>query len=376
MTQPTLNDICQKMLSRGGNMAGAFADGAILFPLLAALTIHTGMNGAVLMASAGLAYVFAGFLFRVPMPVQPLKSVVVGALALGASAGDIRIAGFGIGLFCFAVAMLPVDKYEKYIPRHLVHGIQFSLGVLLLLKGIEWTWGAGSMVSLVAMALFVPAAIFAQSRITVPILGIVALLGVVSGMWAGGPVTGEIIPKTGIHADVILALLLPQLALTLTNSVIGTYDTAHRYFGASAVRVTLKRLLTSVGFGNVLFSFGGGLPFCHGSGGMTAHVKAGAVDYTMNFYIGAVLVVLAGVSAVFGIDMIPRYPVLLMAALVSITGWYHMRLADKSWADPKLRLIIIVMGATVLFTQNMLYGLMIGVVLEFARRYRMPEARQ
>lgn len=358
----------QRVIKNLGNVSGAFADGAILFPLLAGLAIHAGMNGAVLMASAGLAYIFAGFFFRVPMSVQPLKSIVVGALALGASAYDVRIAGLGIGLFCLAVAVLPVDRIEKYIPRHIIHGIQFSLGVLLLLKGIEWTWGEGSAASITAMALFVPAAIFIQSRMTTPVLGMIAVLGIIAGVWGIGHVSSESLPKTGIHPDIIMALLLPQLALTLTNSVIGTYDTAHRYFGTSASRVTLRRLLISIGFGNAVVSLIGGLPFCHGSGGLTAHVKAGAKDYSMNLYIGFLLVVLAVASTVFKIDLIPHYPVLLMAALVSITGWYHMRLAEDSWALPDLRLIIMAMGGTVLVTQNMLYGLLIGIALEVMRR--------
>lgn len=373
-----IKKIHQKISFRPANIAGAFADGAILFPLLAALAVHTGMNGAVLMASAGLAYVFAGLFFRVPMSVQPLKSIVVGALAMGASANEIRIAGAGIGLFCLALAVLPVDRLEKYIPRHLIHGIQFSLGILLLLKGIEWAWGGGSTASLAAVGLFVPAAIFVQSRLPVPVLGIIAVLGVIAGVWEGGPAAAasDVVQKTGIRADIIVALLLPQLALTLTNSVVGTYDTAHRYFGAEAFRVTLRRLLISIGFGNILAAFVGGLPFCHGSGGVTAHVKSGARSYSMNLYIGFFLVVLALISIAFNIDLIPHYPMLLMAALVSITGWYHMRLADDSWAVRDLRLIIVAMGVVVLVTQNMLYGLLMGIVFEALRRNRWLGMKQ
>lgn len=366
----------QCVIKNMGNISGAFADGAILFPLLAGLVIHTGMNGAILMGSAGLVYIFSGLIFKVPMPVQPLKSIVVGALALGASAYDVRIAELGIGLFCLMLAAFPVDKFEKYIPRHIIHGIQFSLGVLLLLKGIEWTWGEGSIISLVAMGLFVPVAIFVQSRMTIPVLGMIAVLGIIAGVWSSGHNVSESLPKAGLHADIIVALLLPQLALTLTNSVIGTYDTAHRYFGTDASRVSLKNLLMSIGWGNVISSLVGGLPFCHGSGGLTAHVKAGAKDYSMNLYIGFLLVILAIISAVFKIDLIPHYPVLLMAALVSITGWYHMRLAEDSWVVPDLRLIILAMGAMVLVTQNMLYGLLIGIMFEFVRRKKWMGMRQ
>jgi MFS superfamily sulfate permease-like transporter len=367
----------RKISSHFGNLAGAFADGAILFPLLAALVLHTGMDGAILLASAGAAYIFAGMFFKVPMSVQPLKSVVVGALALGASSADIRIAGVGIGLFCLAVALLPVARLEKYIPRHLIHGVQFSLGLLLILKGVQWAWGDGAVSSFLAVAVFVPAAIFVQSRMTMPVLGIIAVGGVVLGLWSGDHhalVTA--VPKTDINIGIILALLLPQLALTLTNSVVGTYDTARHYFGAAASRVTLKNLLLSIGFGNLIMSLVGGLNFCHGSGGLTAHVKAGAKDYTMNLYIGVLLALLAALSFIFKLDFIPHYPVLLMAALVSITGWYHIRLADRSWVDLDLRLIIIVMGVMVLLTQNMLYGLLIGILLEVLRRYNWLGMKQ
>lgn len=367
-----MNNQTKSISAQTGNIAGAFADGAILFPLMAALAVSSGMSGALLLASAGLAYVFTGIFFRVPMPVQPLKSIVVGAVALGASAAEVRLAGLGIGLFCLSLALVPVDRFEKFIPRHLIQGIQFSLGVLLVLKGVQWTWGEGSPAVMIAMTVFVPAAILFRSRVTAPILGILAVLGVVCGVWSGDHVAvlhaKAVVPKTGIRADVLLSLLLPQLALTLTNSVVGTYDTARRYFGDVASRVTLRSLLLSIGFGNLIASAIGGLPFCHGSGGMTAHVRAGATRYTMNFYIGFTLVVLALVSVILKIDLIPHYPVLLMAALVSITGWYHMRLAEESWRAPDLRFIILAMGLMVLVTQNMLYGLLIGIAFEALRR--------
>ncbi len=355
-----------------GNISGAFADGAILFPLMAALAVSTGMNGAFLLGGAGAAYIFAGFFFRIPMPVQPLKSIVVGAVALGASAGEVRLATLGIGLFCLSVMLLPVERIEKCIPRHLIHGIQFSLGVLLVTNGIEWVWGEGSVIYFTALALLMPAAIFMQSRIGAPVLGVIAVLGIACGFWPGEHAavihTKAAVPKTGIQPGIVISLLLPQLALTLTNSVVGTYDTARRYFGEVSSRVTLKNLLLSIGIGNVIAAAIGGLPFCHGSGGMTAHVRAGAKDYTMNFYIGGFLVLLVLASVVLKVDLMPHYPVLLMAALVCMTGWYHMQLAADSWKTTDLRIIILAMGLTVLITHNMLYGLLMGITFEAARR--------
>src|SRR3990167_964555 len=368
-----LTNIYAKHFFHPGNIAGAFADGAILFPLMTALALSTEMNGVLLLASAGFAYIFAGFFFHVPMPVQPLKSIVVGAIALGASANEVRMASVGIGLFCLSMALLPVNQFEKYIPRHLIHGIQFSLGVLLILKGVQWIGGEDSAVYLVAMSLFISTVFFMPSRMTAPLLGAIAVLGIVCGMVIGDHTTivsdKSVISKAGnLRIDILLSLLLPQLALTLTNSVVGTYDTIHRYFGKAALRVTPKNLLTFIGIGNIISAILGGLPFCHGAGGATSHIKAGARHYSMNLYIGFFLVVLAFVSYALKMDLIPHYPVLLMALLVCITGWYHMRLAEESWKTFELRIIILAMGCTVLISQNMLYGLLVGILFEIIPR--------
>src|SRR5690606_37983249 len=114
-----------------------------------------------------------------------------------------------------------------------------------------------------------------------------------------------------LRYDIILALVLPQLALTLTNSVVGTEAAARRYFGERAGRVTASRLLRSIGLGNMLVAPLGGLPFCHGSGGVTAHVKGGAQTWHMNLIIGGVLLTLAGASWLLDIALIPAYPQLL-----------------------------------------------------------------
>ncbi|MFA7369214.1 MAG: hypothetical protein WC334_06185, partial [Kiritimatiellales bacterium] len=56
------------------NFAGSFADAAVLFPLLILLGASGQFSPSLLFASAGLVYLFSGLYFRIPMPVQPLKS--------------------------------------------------------------------------------------------------------------------------------------------------------------------------------------------------------------------------------------------------------------------------------------------------------------
>lgn len=357
-------------MKRFGNTTGAFADGAVLFPLLAALTLQTGMDGAMLLATAGAAYIVAGWLFRVPMAVQPLKSVAVAALALGATAGEIAVSGVAVGVVCLLLSFCNADNLAAKVPRHLVQGLQMALGILLMWKGAEWGLGAASPLFIAAFVAAVVVILYAGHKTQLPVMGWVAAGGLLVGMVTafGEPVAASEVVRAPWRYDIILALVLPQLALTLTNSVVGTHDVAHRYFGDRARRVTPAWLLRSIGVGNLITGPLGGLPLCHGAGGVTAHVKGGAQTWHMNLIIGSVLLVLAGLSWAWAVAVIPAYPDVLMAVLLFATGWFHLMLAQPSWQQKPLRPLLLAMAAATLLTKNMLWVLVVGVVCEVIRR--------
>ena len=117
---------------------GAFADGAVLFPLLFALALVPGMEVSKLLISAGLAYVFAGWFFRIPMSVQPLKSLTVGALAVGASAVEIRFAGLALAVVLLLLLFSDMEKWVGRVPVVVIHALQAGLGVLLFKQGMKF----------------------------------------------------------------------------------------------------------------------------------------------------------------------------------------------------------------------------------------------
>lgn len=360
-------------MKRFGNTTGAFADSALLFPLLAALSLQAGMDGAMLMATAGAAYIAAGVWFRVPMSVQPLKSVAVAALALGASAGEITASGAVVGILCLLLSCCNLDKWAGYVPRHLVHGVQMALGILLMWKAAEWGLGSDAAFLFIGVAALV---ILVTQRSAWPLMGWLGALGMVAGVVLafGEPVVAASVASAPLRLDIILALVLPQMALTLSNSVIGTQDAAQRYFGAAASRVTLHRLLRSIGFGNLLVAPLGGLPFCHGAGGITAHAKGGATTWHMNLIIGGSLLALAALSWALSLAVIPAYPPLLMAVLLFATGWFHLLLAAPSWQQPALRWVLVAMALAAIISKHMLWVLCCGIICEGIRRIRRRAA--
>lgn len=351
-----------------GDLTGAFADGAILFPLLSSLSQMSNFSVTPLLATSGIAYLVSGFLFKIPMPVQPLKSIVISAIAMGATPSEVRMGGALIGLFCLTLNLFDFHSVAQKISPAFVHSLQLSLGVFLITQGFHQDYSMAQLGFILG--------VYSISRfISFPVLGSIALLGLIWAICEGLQNKPTLISNLNnitmdpnrIRLNMLLALTLPQMALTLTNSVIGTADVAHRYFGSRAKIVTHRYLLYSIGLGNLISSAVGGLPYCHGSGGLTAHVRGGASHWRMNVFIGSFLIVLSFVQlcsqdSTYSLKII--YPPVLLSSLLVLTGVFHLLLAKPTWEHRfgKYRLILI--GSIALMTHHMLLVLFASVVVE------------
>lgn len=356
-----------------GDGPGAFADAAVLFPLLLALAWQTGASAAMMLATTGLAYLATGAIFRLPIPVQPLKSLSITAIATGASALELQIAGALLGLIYFGISFASVDRLARRVPDALVHGFQLALGVLLVLTAIRLL---GGDIPGLALAAAGGAALILAGRATrLPLLGALALGGLLWGLWqADTPLAAG--PGGPVRVAVVAVMVLPQIALTLTNSVLGTERAARAYFGAAAERVTPRRLLLSLGAGNLVVAALGGLPYCHGSGGVTAHYRGGSRSPWSNAVIGLTLLLLAGLLLAGG-GGLPAYPPVLQALLLGVIGVFHIQLARPSWRRWDTRALLLVMGFTALAARDMLAVLAAGLaalaLLHLHRRYFATE---
>lgn len=349
---------------RPGDVSGAFADGAVLFPLLLALAWQTGGSVMIMLATTGLAYLVTGWLFRLPIPVQPLKSLSLMAIAAGASAAELQAAAILLGTIYFAISFCNVDRLAGRIPDVLVHGFQLGLGILLLVTAVGLLGGGAGEIALVAAA---AVAVILVTRITgLPFLGLLAVGGLLWGLWHAQPAEAAA-GGGGLRADVVALMVLPQIALTLTNSVLGTQRAAQAYYGEAASRVTPRRLLTSLGLGNLIVGLVGGMPYCHGSGGVTAHYRGGSRSWLSNVVMGGSLLLLAGLLWAGG-GGLPEYPGAMQALLLGVIGLFHIQLTRASWARPDTAAILLLMAAAALIFQNMFAVLAAGV-FALALRY-------
>jgi len=353
--------------------AGAVADVGVLVPLAVALIVGNGLSATAVLLPAGLLYLAVAFVYRLPIPVQPLKAFA--AIAIAKHLGSDEIAA---GALLFGVIFLVLgrsgllDMAARAFPRALIRGVQLTVGLLFL--KIAWNLVTSPPAPFEPHALApgwaVPAALGALlvllllKRMPVA-LGLVAAgaaVAVVVGHdgVALGP-SGLALPSLSAHTlwTALTVLVVPQLALTFANSCLATADAARTYFGERASKITPGRLATSLGTASVLAGTISGMPVCHGAGGLTAHYRFGARRAAAPALMGGVLLVLAlAVGGGLAI-VLAAFPLPILAGLLGTAGLLHIGLL-RDLAGAREWTLAVLVGA-VGFQTNLTLALGLGL---------------
>ena len=101
------------------------------------------------------------------------------------------------------------------------------------------------------------------------------------------------IPSNADFTAALFLLAIPQLPMTLGNAVVANADLSKEYFGEDSRKVTYRALCISMALTNIFSFFVGGMPLCHGAGGLAAHYRFGARTGGSNLMIGIIFVLLA-----------------------------------------------------------------------------------
>jgi len=303
------------------DVLGAFGDLPVLLPLVVLLGQVPGYSLPMLLASASLASLASVWIFRVPVSIQPLKSVAIAAVALGAGSEEIRLSGLILGAIFLTLAVL--RKSPLPVPEPVIRSVQTGLGVLLILQGFRNAPQGGHELVLMILAIGVFFILDRKSRI--PLLGIGSLLAFIEACVSGrSSGAGMHSPPETIRGAILAGLILPQLALTSANSIAGARLALETYFPDrfSKGSPLERRLMVSIGAGNLLSGWFHGLPFCHGAGGITAHFRSGARSGLMN----AVLTILLAGLAVFSAQSgyVPVLEPRIGCMLLALIGLHHL----------------------------------------------------
>ncbi|MBA3890404.1 MAG: transporter [Gemmatimonadaceae bacterium] len=311
-------------------LSGAFGDLGTDLPLLVGMVLAAGLDAASVLVVFGLAQVATGIHYRMPMPVQPLKAVAVIVIAQQLSPEVIAGGGLAIGGVMLVLALTgALEWLARVIPVAVVRGLQLGLGLQLTILA-AWRYipslGTSGLILAAAAALIV-LALLGNRR--VPPAPFVIVLGMAYALVYASP-PGSIADGFGLAlpsmrtpsiADIatgFIVLALPQLPLSLGNSILATERLTTDLFPDRPVGV--RRIGITYGLMNLVAPWLGGVPVCHGSGGLAGHYALGGRTGGSVVIYGTVFLA-AGLffSGAFA-ELVSTFPLPVLGVLLGVEG--------------------------------------------------------
>lgn len=284
-------------------LAGAFGDLGTLIPFVVAYVSILKMDPGSLFLGFGATLIVAGFYYRTPFPVQPMKAI--GAAAITQTAGAIAltptmVVGAGVAtaaIWLFLGLTGLAKRLSAWVPRPALLGVVMGLGFSFMLEGIRMMSEHGVMsAGLLALTLV----LLARSRFPAMVLLLIA--GATVALMQQPNLASDLaLIKPALRLPAFawptlgwqdiwmgtLLLALPQLPLTFGNALIAITEENNRLFPDRPV--SERKVALSTGLINLWSSFLGGIPMCHGAGGMAGHVKFGARTGGASIMLGTLL---------------------------------------------------------------------------------------
>jgi MFS superfamily sulfate permease-like transporter len=314
--------------------AGAFGDLGTLMPFVIAYVSVLKLDPFGVLFGFGVSMIVCGWYYKTPFPVQPMKAA--GAVATTQAAQSALVtpgAVYGAGLVSGLIWLLLgatglAQRLTRWISRPVAQGVVLGLGMAFMLQGArlmaeQWLVAGMGLVVVVLLA---------KSR-RVPGIFVLLVLGIA---WTAFR-QPELLQKLeqmrpelrwptlawsaiSWHELIIgtMFLALPQVPLTLGNAIIGVREENNRLFPDRPV--SDRQVAMSTGVMNLFGSAVGGVPMCHGAGGMAGHVAFGARTGGSLVILGGLLLVLALGFSSSVVTLFEVIPQAVLGTILFMTG--------------------------------------------------------
>lgn len=399
--------------------SGAMGDLGTFLPLLVGLSVECGVDAGTTIVFTGAYNILTAFLYEIPMPVQPMKTIA--AVALGdapLNSNEIMVAGlFVSGVVFILGATRMMDTFNKLTPLAVVQGMQVGLGMLLARKGFllavyssgdtsqvrNMLGTDGLLVTIIAMCavMYVSAPEYPSIRSSgrqgggvldggerskrrrhyIPTALILVIIGIIMAMTKDGaldglsfgPATPKILATSWAEAKRgIINAGVPQLPLTTLNSVISVCALSKELFPASPA--SPSSVATSVGMMNLLGCWVGAMPSCHGAGGLAAQYAFGARSGGSVVFLGTCKIILGLLFGSSLLNLLDNFPktilgVMLFSSSLELIG---MGLKTKPGWQQHQKYLVMVTAAVTIATKSTAIGFAAGIgthiLMEVQRR--------
>ncbi len=336
-------------------IAGSLGDLGALLPIAIAMVLVNGLNPVGLFFSIALFFIISGLYFDVTVPVQPMKVIGAYAIATALTPSQILASSLLMGIFLLIIGLTgAIETIKKHTPTAVIRGVQLSTGAMLISGGIKFIIGTSKFQLLqnaaepyLSVQFFGPV----QIGIVIGVIGgivtflfldnkrfpaglIVVIGGLIAGLILGARLdmsSGSFginipqifpfpFPEKADFTFALFALVLPQLPMTMGNAVLAYTDLSKEYFKEKSSKVSNRKVCISMALANFLSFCLGGMPLCHGAGGLAAHYRFGARTAGSNLIIGFFLLILALVLGKNIIGFFNLLPMSILGILLVFAG--------------------------------------------------------
>jgi len=357
-------------------LSGAFGDIGTDFPLIVGMILIAKLDAASVLVMFGAMQLLTGLLYGLPMPAQPLKAMAVLVITQKLTGNILYGGGLAIGVTMFVLAVTGlIDWLARAVPKSVVRGIQFGLGMQLALLAVrDYVPADGRSGYALAATAFV-LTLFLLGNRRFPPAPLIILLGVAYAFTFKLD-AGMLARSAGFHlphlyrsslADVLtgfVVLALPQLPLSLGNSILATRQIAADLFPQKPI--TVRKISLTYSLMNLINPFFGGVPTCHGSGGLAGHYAFGARTGGSVIIYGSIYLIL-GLFFSQGFQMaIQIFPKPILGVILAFEGLVLMRLVRDMAASKADFAVVLLVG---LMCVGLPYGYVLGLVVGTAVAY-------
>jgi MFS superfamily sulfate permease-like transporter len=371
--------------------AGALGDIGTFVPMVLGMVMVVGADAGAILIFAGLMNVLTGLYFRIPIAVQPMKAVCALAIAGSVTAGGAATAGIFVGICMLAAGLSGiVGRLDRLVPRSVIRGIQAAVGFKLLLTGLRFgVLVPGSFAlrpvlgteGVLVFACAVLGGVFFRKRPAAVILALMVVGLAMAGTALPPGAASSISLWRPTLAPLDVAALsgvwtagIPQLPLTLLNSALAVSLLAGELFPAESGRATPARIAVSVGLMNLLACPFGGMPMCHGSGGLAAQHRFGARTKWSVMGLGAVKILIGLFLGAAATVWMKAFPVTILGVFLMIAG-HGLLKASRIWKSRPTIVVGLVVVSVHFATGVLILGFALGWIANAVISRAVPRAQ-
>ena len=409
--------------SKWAELNGAMGDLGTYIPIVLALTLARDLNLGTTLIFTGFYNIITGAVYGVPMPVQPMKSIAAEALS-DADFGVPEIMASGIltgGVLLVLGVTGLMQLVYKLIPLCVVRGIQLAQGLSFALTAVkyvrkiqdlpkskslgerEWFGLDGLVLAIVCVCFIVivngagedtgfeageeetSCNLGHQQRMegtknrrirvrkiifSFPSAFLVFVLGVVLAFRRRPKVVHEVkFGPSSLEAVKIsrnawrqgfVKGTIPQLPLSILNSVIAVCKLSSdlfpgKDFSATSVSVT-------VGLMNLVGSWFGAMPCCHGAGGLAGQYKFGGRSGGCVALLGAAKLVLGFLLGSSLAQILNQFPVGILGVLLLFAG-IELAMASRDMTTKEDSFVMLICTAVSLVGSSAALGFLWGMIV-------------